>query len=115
MQVRVLSVQAQPGPLIAVGVMLAGKVSVTVTVPEVAAPPLLVTVIVYEAPVCPWMKLPGWLLDMVRSGTGAAVITVTSLAVSLDVLVSPPPETVAVFVTEAGALLATFTVNVIAG
>src|SRR5262245_9182867 len=40
---------------------------------------------------------------------------VTSLAESFDVLVSPPPLTVAVFVTLAGALLATFTVNVIVG
>jgi hypothetical protein len=39
---------------------------------------------------------------------------VTSLAVSFVVLVSPPPETVAVFVTEVGALLATLTVIVIA-
>jgi len=42
------------------------------------------------------------------------MIVVTSLAVSLAVLVSLPPETVAVFVTELGALLATFTVSVIA-
>jgi hypothetical protein len=40
---------------------------------------------------------------------------VGSLAVSFDVLVSPPPETAALFVTEAGALLATFTFKVIAG
>ena len=113
MQVRVLRVQVQPVPLIAVAVRPAGKVSITVTVLEVAAPPLFVAVIVYAAPVCPWLKLPEWLLDMVRSG-GEAIV-VTSLAVSLDVLVSPPPETVTVFVTEAGALLATFTVNVIAG
>jgi hypothetical protein len=44
-----------------------------------------------------------------------AVIVVRSLAVLLDVLTSPPPETVAVFVTEAGALLATFTVSEITG
>ena len=44
-----------------------------------------------------------------------AAMVVTSLAVSLVVLVSPPPETVAVLVTEAGALLATFTVRVMAG
>jgi len=42
----------------AVGVKLAGKVSVTVTVPEVAVPPLFVTVIVYVAPVWPWTKFP---------------------------------------------------------
>ena len=43
------------------------------------------------------------------------MIVVRSLAVSLDVFVSPPPDTVAVFVTELGALLATVTVRVIAG
>src|SRR5579859_1681058 len=43
------------------------------------------------------------------------LIVVTSLAVLLAGLTSPPPETVAVLVTLAGALAATFTVNVIAG
>src|SRR5205814_622561 len=43
------------------------------------------------------------------------MIAVISVAVSFDWLVSPPPETVAVFVTEAGALLATFTMSVIDG
>ena len=42
-------------------------------------------------------------------------IVVTSLAVSFAVFVSPPPDTVAVLVIEAGALFATFTVKVIAG
>jgi len=42
-------------------------------------------------------------------------MVVRSVAVSLEVLVSPPPETVAVFVTDVGALLATFTVKVIVG
>ena len=47
--------------------------------------------------------------------TLVGVIVVRSFAVSFVVFVSPPPETVAVFVTEAGALAATFTVRVIAG
>jgi hypothetical protein len=38
-----------------------------------------------------------------------------SLAALFAVAVSPPPATVAVLVTLAGALLATFTVNVIGG
>ena len=58
------------------------------------------------------MKLPEWLLVIVRSG--GVLMVVVSLAVSLLVLVSPPPETVAVFVTDAGALLATFTARVMA-
>jgi hypothetical protein len=48
-------------------------------------------------------------------GCVAGVITVTSVAVSLDVFCSPPPEIVAVLVTEAGAVAATLTVNVIGG
>ena len=42
-------------------------------------------------------------------------MVVGSLAVLLAVLVSPPPDTVAVLVTLAGALPATFTVRVITG
>src|SRR5258708_27662185 len=49
---------------------------------------------------------------MVRSGT---TIVVGSVAVSLLPLASPPPETVAVFVTDAGALRFTETVSVISG
>jgi hypothetical protein len=40
------SEQAQPAPLIAVAVNLAGSKSVTVTVPELAMVPTLLTVIV---------------------------------------------------------------------
>lgn len=40
---------------------------------------------------------------------------VASAAVSLLVLISPPPETTAMFVTSAGALEATLTVRVMAG
>ncbi len=50
---------------------------------------------------------------MVRSGF--RVILVISPAVSLDVFNSPPPETVAVLVTLAGAFEATLTVRVIEG
>jgi hypothetical protein len=42
-------------------------------------------------------------------------IVVGSEALSLEVLVSPPPETVAVLVTLAGGFPATFTLSVIAG
>ena len=42
-------------------------------------------------------------------------IVVGSLAPSFAVLVSPPPDTAAVFVTDAGADAETVTVSVIAG
>jgi hypothetical protein len=50
---------------------------------------------------------------MVRSGT--PLMVVGSEAESLLVFVSPPPDTVTVLVTLAGALLATLTASVIAG
>ena len=53
------------------------------------------------------LKLPLCVLVIVRSGT-AGLIVVRSLAVSFPVFVSPPPETVAVLVTLALALLAGF-------
>src|SRR5215469_9835068 len=43
------------------------------------------------------------------------MIVVGSVAVLLLVLTSPPPETLALLVTMPGALLATFTVNVMGG
>src|SRR5688572_14588400 len=48
------------------------------------------------------------------SGT-AGTIFVTSLALLLEALLSPPPATVATLVTFAGAAVATFTVRVIGG
>src|SRR5215471_21064448 len=51
---------------------------------------------------------------MVRSG-GGGVILVRSFAVLFSEFTSPPPDIVAVFVTNGEALLATFTVSVIAG
>src|SRR5438132_739504 len=99
----------------AVAVRPLGKVSVTVAVPLVGPVPELLAVMVYVAAICPCVKFPVWVLLMVRSGVRAGLIVVASLAESLLVLVSPPPETVAVLVTDAAALLATFTVSVIAG
>jgi len=42
-------------------------------------------------------------------------MVVESLEVSFAALISPPPATVTLLVTEAGALAATLTVSVIAG
>ena len=52
---------------------------------------------------------------MKASLVATEVMVVGSLALSLVVLVSPPPATVAVLVTLAGALLATATVGTNAG
>ena len=50
-------------------------------------------------------------VTLVTSGVGGEMVVV-SLAVSLEVFVSPPPETVAVVVTLPEAPEATFTVSV---
>src|SRR2546427_10076361 len=102
--------QVQPVPLMAVAVKPVGSVSATVTVPLVEALPLLVTVMVYCAPVCPCLKLPTWVFVMVRSGW---TIVVGSSSVLLLVFSSAPPDTDtdAVLVTVGGALLATVTVR----
>ena len=105
--------QDHPVPAIAVAVSPEGNVSVTVTVPDVAPLPLLFTVIVYVAPACPCVKFP--VCDFVMLRSASCVTVVASLAVSFEVLVSPPPDTAAVFVIEAAAELLTFTVRVIAG
>ena len=59
------------------------------------------------------MKLPVWLLVIMRSGI--KVMVVGSFAVSFEVMNSPPPDTVAVLVTLDGAFVATLTVSVIDG
>ncbi len=59
------------------------------------------------------MKLPEWLFEIVVSAPGR--IVVASLAVLLPATPSPPPETLAVFVTVGGASVATFTVMAIGG
>ncbi len=59
------------------------------------------------------MKLPVWLFVIVMSGIN--VTLVRSLAVSFEVLISPPPDTVAELVMLAGAFEATLTVRVIEG
>ena len=100
--------------LIDAAVRPVGKVSDTDTCPVVAAVPALLTVMVY-VPVCPRVKFPVCVFVIVRSGKEGATVVVGSLAVSLAVFVSPPPDTVAVFVTLAGAFDATFTVSVMAG
>src|SRR5881397_1901219 len=62
------------------------------------------------AAVCPRVKLPAWVFEIVRSGWS---MFVRSLSLLLTMLTSPPPDTVTLLVTLAGALLATVTVKVI--
>jgi len=52
-QVKVARIHPHPGPLIAVAVIPAGKMSVTVTAPLVAAVPAFRTDRVYAAAGCP--------------------------------------------------------------
>ena len=85
----------------------------TVLPPDVAPAPLLCTVSVYVAAICPCVKLPMCVFAIVRSGPGT--IVVGSLAVSLVASSSPPPDTVARLVTLAGAFPATLTVRMIDG
>src|SRR5258708_7454032 len=107
--------QVQPVPLMAVAVSPAGRASLIVTTPTVGPAPLLVTVIVYVAAVCPCVTFPEWVLVIVRSDMRTGVMVVTSLCVSLVVFNSSPPEPVTVLVTDAAAFAATLTVRVIGG
>jgi hypothetical protein len=104
-------VQLHPIPAIPVAVSPLGSESATVTVPTEGDPPTLLTEMLYVAPVWPCMKFPMWVFAIVRSGPAA--IVVGSLAVSFDVLISPPPDTATLFVTLEDALFATLAVRVI--
>lgn len=78
----VANVQVQPVPLIAVGTGgfgMLGKVSTTVTVPEVGPKPTLLTVIVHCAPVWPRLKVPECVLVMVGSGARTSIDAVAWL------------------------------------
>jgi hypothetical protein len=91
----------------------AGIASVTVTAPLVGEVPALLAAIVYVAPFWPCEKFPLCDFEIVKSGGPLTVVT--SDEVSLEVLVSPPPDTVALSVTLAAALDATLTVTVMGG
>jgi len=104
--------QVQPVPAIETSVSPDGTVSVTVTVPLVGpAPASLLTVTKYVAPVCPCVKLP--VCALVTPNTdGFAMIVVESAALAVA---EPPPDTLTEFTCGEVALVATFTVTVIAG
>jgi hypothetical protein len=93
---------------------------------DLSGKPLTVNVIALEkvlftgVTVSPYFA--GWpALTVMEAGaiakvkSAGRVIVVTSMEVSLAVLISPPPETVAMLVTLAAAFAATLTVKVIAG
>src|SRR5262249_18271452 len=79
----------QPGPAIAVAVRPAGRVSVTVTGPEVGAAPTFVATTGNLAPVRPPTKLPSWDLAIVMSGT--RVGEAGAMALLFVGVCSPPP------------------------
>jgi hypothetical protein len=91
-----------------------GRVSETVTVPEVGPIAAASETVIVKVPVCPAAKFPVCDLAMLKSGGRVPMLTISE-ALLLAGFVSPPPLTVAVLVTEAGALAAMFTVRVIAG
>jgi hypothetical protein len=99
------SLQVQPVPLAALYVRPVGSVSTTVSVPVVGDVPLLLTAIVY-VPVEPTVKLP--VCDFAIASTGRTIVVGS---VATGVLVAPPPEAFAPFVTVAGALASTLTVS----
>lgn len=114
-QLSVLSVQTQDwGELIEIIVSPVEAVAVTVIGPLEGALPKFVTPKMTQSLVSPTETLPPAKSLILRSMTGTTMM-VLSLAVLFVVFVSPPPVTVALFVTEAGALAATFTVTVIVG
>jgi hypothetical protein len=94
-------VQAQPAPLPASNVNPVGSVSVTVTVPDVATLPELLTAIVY-VPVLPATNEPTWDFAIASTGVPARVVG----SVATGVFVAPPPLALTEFVTEPGAPVA---------
>jgi len=100
------ALHVQPVPLAALKVRPAGRVSVTVIVPDVATLPLLLTAMVYLL-VAPVAKEP--VCDLAIASAGLPARMVGSVAVG--VFVAPPPLTVTELVTEPAAPTA-FTFNV---
>src|SRR5262249_29601239 len=112
--VSVASVQLHVAPPeIAVAVRPEGRVSTAVRGPDVVPVPEFVAVIVYVSPTSPCVKFPVCDFATVRSASWLTVVG--SDAVSFEVFDSPPPETVAEFVTDGPAVALTFTVTVIGG
>ncbi len=112
MHVTELSTQLHPAPEIAVALRPVGKLSAIVIALVVGPAPMLATTRVYTA-LWPCTNDPACVEMTVRSGTWT--MAVTSAPLSFDRVVSPPPLTVAAFVTLTGASLATSTVSATGG
>jgi hypothetical protein len=100
------ALHVHPVPLAALKVKPVGSVSVTVSVPDVARFPELLTTSAY-VPVCPATNEPVW--DFASASTGAPESVVGSVAVGA--FEAPPPLTVTELVREPAAP-ATFTMSV---
>ncbi len=91
------ALHVQPAPVAALNVKPVGRVSVTVTVPEVATFPALVTAIVY-VPVCPAVNGPTCDFAIASDALPASVVG----SVAVGVLIAPPPLAVTEFVIDPG-------------
>ena len=79
-----------------------------ITTPADGPGPALPTVSVYVAPVCPWKKLPLWLLAMVRSDASTVIVAVAVFPVPPFVALTAP----VVFTCVPAVTPVTFTENV---
>ena len=85
--------QVHPAPAIGTSSGPVRRLSVTIIVPFVGpADASLLTVTVYVAPDCPWIKLPEWFMETVSLGGGLTAMFVASLALAEA---APPTVTVA--------------------
>ena len=112
MQLPNVIVQVQPVPERFAIDKPVGGVSDAVTVPLVGPVPVLLTVTVKVAPVCPCVKFPVCVLVIFKAGVGGGMTVTVSLPVDP---VEPPPDMEALFVMVEGALVATEAVTVMDG
>ena len=112
-RVRVKSTQFQTVPLMSVAVNWRGSMSVTVTVPLVLPAGCVADGQGVSRADLPLSEIAGVALGNSQVGRWENGRDIGGDVV--DVLVSPPPETLAVFVMEEPALPETLTVTVMAG
>src|SRR5512146_865471 len=93
------------------GLVTLGSVSTTVTVPVVGPAPALLIVMVQIAPVCPRVKVPAWVLVMVRSAGCTVKVAVAVLPVPPLVELTAP--VVLTYVPAAEEVTLTLTVQLL--